>query len=134
MKEIIDKKVYNTDTAKEVGKWKNYGGWNDFDHMEETLYQKKNGEFFLYGVGGPHTKYAESVELHTWSGGFKIIPLTWEEAREWAENNLDADEYEEIFGEVSEDDDLVTVPISISAECLETAKKKAALAGISLSA
>lgn len=32
----------------------------------------------------------------------KIIPLSIEEAKEWAEENLSGDEYEYIFGEVEE--------------------------------
>lgn len=134
MKRIINGKVYDTDTAKEVGKWENYGSWRDFNHMEETLYQKRTGEFFLYGQGGPHTKYAVSVGQTSWEGGSKIIPLTWENARDWAEKNLDAEDYERIFGEVLEDDSRVVVTLSLSAGVVEFAKRKAAQNGVSLSA
>ena len=99
MKKIINGRLYDTDTAKNVGQWSNGGGWRDFRHVEETLYRKRTGEFFLHGAGGPMTCYAKQVEC---GGGLfgdeKIIPLTDSEAREWAEKNLDADEYAEIFG------------------------------------
>ena len=102
MKQIINGKMYNTETAKEVGSYSNYGSWRDFNHYEETLYKKKTGEFFLCGIGGAMTKYAVSEGVNWWSGGSQIIPLTFGEAKTWAEEHLDADEYIEIFGEVKE--------------------------------
>lgn len=134
MKKIINGRSYDTETAREVASWGNAGGWNDFGHLEETLYQKKNGEFFLFGEGGPMTKYAVSTGQNTWSGGSKIIPLSYNSAREWAEEKLSADEYESIFGEIAEDDSRVTVTLSLSASAVETAKRAAAQAGMSLSA
>lgn len=134
MKKIINGKMYNTETAKELGSWANSGGWRDFSHMEETLYQKRTGEFFLYGEGGPMTKYAVSSGQNTWSGGSKIIPLTWDSAKEWAEKHLDADEYEAIFGEISEDESRAVITLSLSAGTVEKAKRLAAQSGVSLSA
>ena len=61
MKKIINGKKYDTDTAQELASWDNGGGWRDFHHCEETLYRKKTGEFFLFGEGGPMTKYAVST-------------------------------------------------------------------------
>lgn len=52
MKKIINGKKYDTDTAKEVGYSNNGLLSTDIDYIEETLYQKKTGEFFLYGEGG----------------------------------------------------------------------------------
>ena len=98
MKKIINGRSYDTETAREVASWGNAGGWNDFAHLEENLYQKKNGEFFLFGEGGPMTKYAVSTGQNTWSGGSKIIPLSYDSAREWAEEKLSANEYESISG------------------------------------
>lgn len=53
MKKIIDGKMYNTETAKECGTWDNceYG----FNRVEETLYRKKTGEFFIHGEGGANS-------------------------------------------------------------------------------
>lgn len=102
MKKIIGGKMYDTDTAKECGTWANAGSWRDFNHMVETLYRKRTGEFFLFGEGGPMTKYAESCGQNSWSGGSRIIPLSVESARKWAEEHLDADEYAAIFGVPSE--------------------------------
>lgn len=115
MKKIINGKLYNTQTAKCVGFWCNGGGWGDFNHYEESLYRKKTGEFFLFGEGGAMSKYSRSCGQNSWCGGEEIIPLTYEKAQEWAEKKLDADEYMEIFGEVSEDDEeLVFVGVRLT--------------------
>lgn len=102
MKRIINNKVYDTETARNVGAWDNGKYGNDFGRLSETLYQKKTGEFFLYGEGGPMTKYAKSAGNNSWSGGEEIIPLTVEAARTWAEEHLTADEYMREF-EVEQD-------------------------------
>lgn len=134
MKKIINGKVYDTDTAKELGSWANGGTWRDFTHMEETLYRKKTGEFFLHGEGGPMSRYAEAQGQNSWSGGSRIMPMTFTEARKWAEEHLDGDEYEAIFGTVTEDESRVQVCYSLSAATVETIKRKAAELGISASA
>lgn len=100
MKKIINGKKYDTDTAKWVGGYSN--GQIGFGHCEEDLYRKKTGEFFLYGDGGPMSKYAKWTDCNTCGGGTDIIPLTEYEAKEWVEKHLDADDYEAIFGEVDE--------------------------------
>lgn len=133
MKKIINGKVYDTETAHSICSWDN-GVYEGFDSIEETLYRKRTGEFFILGVGGARTKYATASDDNHWSGGSKIIPLTWEAAREWAEDHLDADGYEAIFGPVDEDDSRTVVTMSLSVGALEKAKRAAAQAGTSLSA
>lgn len=96
MKKIINKKLYDTETAKMIASWSNGLGKSDFRGYEENLFLKKTGEFFLYGEGGGLSPYAESVG----SGrgyGKKITPLTEEEARQWAETHMEADEYLKIW-------------------------------------
>lgn len=102
MKKIIKGKLYNTDTAKLVGEWGN--GHTGFSYCHEDLYLKRTGEFFLYGRGGAASKYAEAVDQNTWSGGSDIVPMSYDEAQKWAEEHLDADEYEEIFEPIPEDE------------------------------
>lgn len=133
MKKIINGKVYDTDTAHRIFAWDN-GVYGDFDSIEETLYRKRTGEFFILGVGGARTKYATASDDNHWSGGSKIIPITWEAAREWAEERMDAEEYDWIFGPVSEDESRTTVTLSLSAGAVDRAKRAAAQAGTSLSA
>ena len=102
MKKIINGKMYNTETAKNLGEWCNGVPRNDFNYCEETLYRKKTGEFFLYGEGGANTGYRECVGQNSWSGGSEIIPLAESEAKKWVEDHLNADEYISIWGEPEE--------------------------------
>lgn len=59
----------------------------------ETLYRKKSGEFFLYGSGGIFTKYAKQTGPNSWKRSEVILPLTEDEAKQWAMNNLGDDGY-----------------------------------------
>ena len=102
MKKIINGKMYNTETAKKIGWWSNGASYSDFNRIEEALYLKKTGEYFLFGEGGPMTGYAESCGDNCWSGGSAIRPMTEEQAKRWAEKKLDADEYIAAFGEPEE--------------------------------
>lgn len=102
MKRIINGKKYDTDTAKTIGYGESNLSVTDFEYWCETLYQNRTGEFFLYGEGGPNSKYSVRIDTNTWSGGEAIFPLTEAKARDWAEKYLTADEYESVFGEVDE--------------------------------
>ena len=134
MKKVINGKVYDTKTAQCVAEWSNNLGYRDFSWMEETLYRKKTGEFFLHGEGGPMTRYASSCGSNSWTGGESIHPMTYREAQEWAEEHLDGDEYEEIFGAVVEDDSKTTVAYCLSKQAVEIAKRAASKEGSSVSA
>ena len=133
MKKIINGKRYDTDSAKECGSYY-YSNRRDFHYLEETLYQKRTGEFFLHGVGGPASKYAEYDGNNSWSGGEKIIPLSLEGAQKWAEENLDADEYESIFGEVTEEEEKRTVTFSLSEDVIKKIRIQASEKGMTMSA
>lgn len=130
MKKIISGKVYDTSTAKELGSWSNMEDYRDFSRFSETLYRKKTGEYFLYGEGGPMTKYAVAEGQNSWRGGSRIMPLNFTEAREWAEQHLEADEFEAIFGAVTEDESRMLITYSMSAAAVETIKRRAAELGI----
>ena len=101
MYKIINGAKYNTQTAKELGSY-----WHstpsDFNFFAETLYRTKAGKYFLHGEGGAMSKYAEYSGANSWGSGEKIIPMTPEEAQQWAAEHLDADEYDAIFGREDE--------------------------------
>lgn len=97
MRKIIHNKVYDTSTARLVAEWENDVGKGDVHWYREQLYQKKTGEYFVWGEGGPGSPYAQ----HRYGGWYEdegIIPVSYDEARQWAEDNLDAAEYEAEFG------------------------------------
>ena len=113
MKKIINGKKYDTETAKEIGCWDNDHPRNDFHFFEETLYQKRTGEFFIFGSGNAASKYSRSCGQNEWCGDSRIIPLEYENAWRWAEEHLDADTYEAAFDEVAEDDSKEALCLSI---------------------
>lgn len=99
MKKVINGKMYNTDTAKEIKSWINDNdlSWSDFGYLHETLYQKKTGEYFLHGCGGARTKYNHVCSDGSVSAGEKIIPLSDENAKIWLnEKYKEYMEYDEI--------------------------------------
>lgn len=119
MKKVINGKRYDTDTAREMASASSTEGRSDFHWWEETLYRKSTGEFFLYGQGGPASRYAESCGQNQWSGGSRIMPVSLETAQKWAEEHLDADDYEEIFGAIEETSSKRTVTFSLTEAAIE---------------
>lgn len=133
MKKIINGKVYDTDKARELGT-DSYSSPRDFNYWREVLYQKRTGEFFLYGEGGPMSRYARSIDQNSWSGGEKIMPLSAANARKWAEDHLDADDYEKIFGLPDEDAEPVLLSMQLPAILAAKARQRAVEDGVALTA
>lgn len=134
MKQIIKGKLYDTDTAKEISFWSNNRSRRDFSFCEETLYKKRTGEYFIFGSGGPMSKYSVSCGDNSWSGGSKIIPLSYKAAQEWGEDKMDADDYMTEFGPVSESEESVVLSISIPEAVSERIRREAQEKGVSVSA
>jgi DNA-binding MarR family transcriptional regulator len=61
------------------------------------------------------------------------MPLSLEEAQKWAEDHLDGDEYEAIFGAVQEDESKRTVTFSLTEKTIEKIARIAAERSISKS-
>lgn len=132
MKKIINGRRYDTDSAREI--WDaSYGARTDFSHWSETLYRKSTGEYFLYGEGGPMSRYAEATGQNEWSGGEMITPLSIEAAQKWAEKHMPADEYEKVFGAVEEDLTKRTVTFSLTEATIEKISQTAVRNGCSKS-
>lgn len=74
MQKIIRKKVYDTETATEIAK-KICGEFGDPAGYEEILYQAPEGHFFVYGIGGEASPYAQE----------KIACISKEKAAVWAD-------------------------------------------------
>ena len=82
MKKIINNRVYDTSTAKRCSDPVDIGSVEEYDFYALTLYQKRNGEFFLF----------RDVFRGPLDDG--IVPLSYEDARQWAESNVSANKYE----------------------------------------
>lgn len=102
MKKIINGKVYNTDTAQFIGEWENNYNTGDFRYCREVLYKTKKGNYFVYGEGGPMSKYSKSCGNNSSTGSEDIELITPDEARMWAHHYMDADVVIQFFGEVEE--------------------------------
>jgi hypothetical protein len=120
MKKIIDGALYNTESARHIGSWSNGYGISDFKWCRESLYRTNSGKYFKHGEGGPMSVYCEHHGNST-SGSEQIISLTYEDARQWAEEHLEVDEYATEFGVPDEASDTkfpiatTLTPIVISA-------------------
>ena len=78
MKKTINRVVCDTETATQLGV-KCVGEFGMADGYEEKLFVSKTGKFFVYGVGGAESIYAEP----------DIKVLKPEEADAWKkENNI----------------------------------------------
>ena len=125
MKRVVRGRLYDTETAKEIGS--TAGGAEssrDFHYWKETLYRKRTGEYFLYCFGGARSKYG------VWHGrqgesGECIKPLSYTEAQEWAEDALDGDDYIAEFGVLEENADRKALTISITAGAADMLKRAA---------
>lgn len=78
MKKVIYKTEYNTENAELISK-KAVGAFGDKDGYEETLYQTKDGKYFLYTYGGEMSKYPEE----------NILRMSPQRAEEWQRNNIE---------------------------------------------
>lgn len=123
MKKIINGKKYDTETAEKIGDWGNGCYPNDFRVYSETLYRKKTGEYFLHGSGGPLSKYGVAVG-NGMGWGAIIQPLSIESARQWAEECLDADDYEKNFGEVDENEQIVMLSFELPSDLKKQFQEK----------
>jgi len=97
MKQILDSKTYNTETATHIYTVSASGCTRrDFQWWEESLYQTAKGAYFLHGKGGALSQYSESFDSGERTGGAHLKALTRAEAIEWAERRqIDPDKLPE---------------------------------------
>jgi len=86
MKKVVVGKLYDTETARVIAKNPHY---SDCDFCEETLYRKRNGEYFR-------------ILDHDGLGPCTFVPISEEEAKALCEEWLDGDAYMDLFGQVEE--------------------------------
>lgn len=102
MKKVLNGKMYNTETATIVGSWDNGCQVNDFAYCAETLYRSQKGTYFLHGESGAQGPYAEETGNGRYQNGEEIVPMKESEARAWAEEVLEADDFVRTFGDIEE--------------------------------
>ena len=102
-KQVIDGKVYNTETASEICELPcpHYPG--DFQYHLTYLYRTKKGAYFLAGEGGPMSMWVEPACGGGRTSGSGIRVLDAEAARGYAESaNLNEEEMIDAGFEVEE--------------------------------
>ena len=133
MKKVIRGRVYDTSTAQEIGS--TYGGGEnraDFHFWEETLYRKRTGEYFLYCYGGGLSQYGV-WHGNTGCSGEHIKPLSLDQAKIWAENALDGDDFAKEFGDPEENGDKTVMTVSITKGAVDLVKREAQKRDMSMS-
>lgn len=100
---MINNLSYDTKTAEYLFSCTNGKKEGSSEFYREHLYRKRTGEFFLHGVGEKDSKYAKSIGDNEWGRGELIIPLDYESAKQWANENLDSTSYDKLFGDLKED-------------------------------
>ncbi|AQQ71187.1 hypothetical protein SMSP2_01553 [Limihaloglobus sulfuriphilus] len=101
MKNIINGKVYDTETAELICSYK-YGYEGDFRYVYEALYKSYNGQFFIEYKGGAMSKYSEITGPNEAFGGSGIRLIDEDEARDFIESNGSTEDYVKAFGEPEE--------------------------------
>lgn len=133
MKKIINGKVYDTGKATFVARADHE---NIIDATGNTckqaLYRKKTGEFFVHLESGTSITL-HNIFQHDYRQGRGIYPLSYDQAAKWAESELTAEKWEEIFGDPEDDED-ITICIRISATAAAKLKREAAKNGITQAA
>jgi len=109
MKKYIGTKYYDTNTAKLLA-----------EKDTVKIYRKATGEYFLYSKIDDNSKG-------------KIIPLDFDEAKNWAKEKLDSKTYDNLFGVIVQSTDKRLISLYISTSAHEMAKLKAAENKMSIS-
>ena len=105
MKKIVNGKIYDTEKATLIGESSSSDAYRgDFRYWEAGLYiTPRSKSFFLAGESGPQTRFAQSAGQNSWTGGKDLIPMTREQALEWAEANLEPAIVEHYFADLLEE-------------------------------
>ncbi len=96
MKRIIEKKVYNTETATMVATT-SFGYSNGFSSFTETLYRTAKENYFLQYRGGPLSKYGVNEGREGTRGDSGIIVLSDDQAFEWLVSAKESELAAELF-------------------------------------
>lgn len=118
MKKVIRNKVYDTDTAQLIKQADHPNITNGEGSCKQSLYRKKTGDYFLF-VSGARTDVFHNLGIgnNVHDRERHIYPLTYEQARAWAEDEMTADEWLAIF-EPADDDNLCPLNLTLSASAV----------------
>lgn len=84
MKQVMDRTLYDTETAEQIATYAPLTDRGDFNYLIERLYRTQAGEYFLHAEGGAGTKWAEKISNIS-KPRETLELLTEEEALDWCE-------------------------------------------------
>ncbi len=130
MEVIHKRKLYNTDKAEKIIEIKkSFGkyGENPDNDWTETLYRKRNLEYFVYGDGGKNTPY----NTHNDILNFHFFDVNnYTQAQLWVHDNC-PEIYDELFSDNPKDRIITTM--ALSKKAVRNLKRYTSETGISAS-
>ena len=75
MRRVIDRKIYDTETAEEIAFIGNQLDRGNFQWEETYLYRTQKGTWFMAGSGGPASAWKRKCG-DMWGGGEGILPCS----------------------------------------------------------
>lgn len=101
MKIVIKNSLYNTDTARKIGQYKNLRYSTDFVEVLETLYQSRSGKYFVHAKAVDMDGNLEDGMAVLFANKTpepqRIFPLSFEKANNYAKEKLSEDEYKRLY-------------------------------------
>jgi len=102
VRQVIEGKLYDTETAELIHDWFNGRYVSDFKYREKTLYRTKKGAYFIHHVGGAMTDMA--VPVGNGMGGSEAIePIDETTAIRFLESHGGSEKILELFPEYAEE-------------------------------
>jgi hypothetical protein len=97
MKRVIDGKIYNTDTAEQIGSTES-GVSSDYRYYYEALYKTTRGRYFIEYIGGAMSQYAVNYGPNFVRGSSGIRVVDAYDALAWCERyEIDPDVIAKFF-------------------------------------
>ena len=111
-KRVINGREYNPATARYIVE--HLSNPQDANAWElETLYRKRNGEYFLHVQGGSTSQYRKYIAREgRYVEGENIKPLSTDAASTWAATYLSPHDHRQLFGRLAGDKIRITAYIS----------------------
>lgn len=88
MRQVIDGKVYDTETATFLHHWDNGHNYGDFKYRSKKLFRTRKGAFFLHHDGGAMTDMAQNAGgENNYAGSEALEPISRKTAIRFLESH-----------------------------------------------
>lgn len=100
MQEIINGVSYDTKKAVLLESIDSGLKKDDIRWSVTTLFRTREGKYFLYGIGGPGSHYANKDDIYVYTEGEMIIPMSLHKVVDWVEEHLTDEKLEIILKDI----------------------------------